>query len=98
MHRSGGGQRFLNQGQLPPPGDAGRYADKDTAMTAFPGDASFEHINPSIFRIESIWSTGDASATAFVVAMLANSRKLILATAKHVLDVPEDQDVHWKIQ
>jgi hypothetical protein len=67
-------------------------------MTDFPGDTSYEQISQSIFRIESTWATGGASATAFVIGMLANSRKLILATAQHVLDVPDDQDVYWKIQ
>src|SRR4051812_25393675 len=67
-------------------------------MSSFPGDKTFERISPSIFRIETAWSTGVASATGFVIAMLGSSRKLILATAKHVLDVPEDQDIHWKVQ
>jgi len=67
-------------------------------VSTFPGDTSFDHISKSIFRIESTWTSGTASATAFVIAMLANSRKLILATAKHVVEVPEDQDVYWKIQ
>ncbi|MBI3469564.1 MAG: hypothetical protein HY000_41715 [Planctomycetes bacterium] len=67
-------------------------------MSVLPGDSSFEQIRSSIFRVEAQWLGGSATATAFVVAMLRESKKLVLATAKHVLDVPEDRDVLWAIQ
>ena len=67
-------------------------------MTAFPGDDSLEEISPSIFRIETEWPDGRATGTGFVIAMFRDSRKLILATAKHVLDFPDDQTVWWKVQ
>lgn len=64
-------------------------------MAGFPGDSSFEHIAPSIFRVETKWAGGSATATAFVVAMFRDCKRPILATAKHVLDFPDDQTVVW---
>ena len=64
----------------------------------FYGDKSFEEIRPSIFRIETKWSEGVGSATGFVVGKLRDSKKLVIATAKHVLDFPEDETVWWKVQ
>lgn len=67
-------------------------------MAIFRGDTSFDGISPSIFRLETTWDNGKKSAhgTAFVVAMLRDSRRLVLATAKHVLDFPENETVWWK--
>lgn len=67
-------------------------------MSTFPGDKSFEQINPSIFRVETRWANKRAVGTGFVLAMFANSKKLVLATAKHVLDFPDDETIAWKVQ
>jgi hypothetical protein len=68
------------------------------SMSAFPGERSFDAIVPSIFRVEARSSAGVSQGTGFVIGMYKESRKLLLATAKHVLDVPEAETVRWKIE
>ncbi|OAI49028.1 hypothetical protein AYO44_01095 [Planctomycetaceae bacterium SCGC AG-212-F19] len=82
-------------------------------MTQFPGDRSFELFSSSIFRIEARWGLGaspgagqqppagqvwSSVATGFAVAIFADSRRLVLATARHVLDVPDDEMIGWRVQ
>jgi hypothetical protein len=63
------------------------------------GEETFDDIRKSTFRVETHWSGGGgSSATAFTVATFRDSKKLVLATAAHVLDCPENDTVHWKIQ
>lgn len=54
-----------------------------------------------VFRIEAKWLTANSKvssyATGFAVAKLPNG-KLVLATAKHMLDVPKDVMVDWVVQ
>ena len=64
----------------------------------FPGDRSFDLIAPSIFRVETRWENKVASATAFVLGKYRDTGKLILATAKHVLDFADDDVVSWLLQ
>ena len=62
------------------------------------GEETFDQIRKSTFRVETHWSGGGGCATAFTVATFMNSKRLVLATAAHVLDCPENETVHWKIQ
>lgn len=64
----------------------------------FRGDECLEEVRPSIFRIETKWSKKVSSATGFVVGKLRDSKKLVIATAKHVLDLPKNETVWWKVQ
>jgi hypothetical protein len=63
-----------------------------------PDDGGFEYIGRSIFRVETTWSGRTATGTGFVVGMIRDSRKIILATARHCLEVPEDEVVSWRVQ
>jgi hypothetical protein len=68
----------------------------------FPAERLFAEIRPSIFRILTIWDKPDGGsedfsiATGFVVAVYRDTRRLVIATAKHVLDVPDDRNVKWR--
>lgn len=62
------------------------------------GEETFNQIRNSTFRVETNWSGGRCSATAFTVATFRDSKKLVLATAAHVLNYPENETVHWRIQ
>ena len=67
-------------------------------MAGFPGDRSFGEISKSIFRVETSWGATTVFGTGFVIAKFNQSQKLVLATAKHVLDFPADETVQWKVQ
>jgi hypothetical protein len=67
-------------------------------VAEFPGDRSFAEISRSIFRVETSWSVGTAHGTGFVIATFRDSKKLVLATAKHVLKVPDDETVQWRVE
>jgi hypothetical protein len=67
-------------------------------MPMFPSDRLFDQIKPSILRIDWSWPGGSVSGTAFVVAVLRDSRKLVIATAKHVLAFPSNQTISWKVE
>jgi len=61
----------------------------------FCGDRLFDEISTHIFRVEVETPDGKRwSGTAFTIAKMVTTNKLILATAKHVIDVP-DQGVTW---
>ena len=67
-------------------------------MAMFPGDCSFEELAPSIFRIEATCDRQTFAGTGFTVALFMASRRLVLSTAKHVLDFPKDKPVLWKVE
>lgn len=70
----------------------------DTKPRFFPDEGGFPTVRNSIFRIEVTDGDRTASATAFCVAILQDEGRLVLATAKHVVGVPEDKTVWWKVQ
>lgn len=60
-----------------------------------------DQLRPSILRIETRWLGGGASATGFVVARTEQLKRLVVVTAKHVLDFPvpvETQQIVWTVQ
>lgn len=63
-----------------------------------PGDSTFEELAPSIFRIEAACAGEAFVGTGFTLALFQQSRRLVLSTAKHVVDFPEDKPVDWKVQ
>lgn len=74
-----------------------------TYQPTIPSDwnAGLETLRSSIFRLQVSYclETGEdvaASATGFVLGVCEKSRRLILATAGHVVnDLPKDRDVTW---
>jgi hypothetical protein len=63
----------------------------------------FDEVAKGIFRVETsyIGEEGEvckASATAFSLAIALQSKRLVLATAAHVVDFPVSTGVEWKIQ
>lgn len=71
-------------------------------MRDFPIDDHLAEMCTRVFRLVTGWKNDSGnplscSATGFAVAKLPNG-KFVLATAKHVLDVPEDRMVDWVIQ
>ncbi len=67
-------------------------------MSSSLGEKGFDQISLSVFRIETRWSAGFAVGTGFVVGRMRDSQKLVIATAKHVLDFPQNETVWWKVQ
>ena len=67
-------------------------------MLGLRSDDIFDLVGPSIFRIETRWFGGGASATGFAVSRLIKAKRPILATAAHVLDFPETDRIEWTVQ
>ena len=59
---------------------------------------AFDLIAPSIFRIECRTSEFCAAATGFAIARLTKSERLVLATARHVVECAQFRDAHWLVQ
>jgi hypothetical protein len=53
---------------------------------------------PSIFRIEVEFEGKAWAGTGFTIAKLEKSNRLFLATAKHVIDIPDDASPIVKVQ
>lgn len=66
-----------------------------------PSEAAFERAGRSIFKVETRWNVGGrpmaASATAFAIARFEKSNRLVVVTARHVLDFPRDCTVNWRV-
>src|SRR5438045_4154613 len=61
-------------------------------------DDALDALRSSIFRVEARWTGGGSSGTCFGIARQPRLNRLIVATAKHVLEVPTDLSVVWKVQ
>lgn len=59
---------------------------------------AFETAARSIFRIEAKWWGDSAGGTAFAVARLQRSKRLVLATARHVIEAASVEPVEWLVQ
>jgi hypothetical protein len=67
-------------------------------MSILPSEKGFDEISSSIFRVETSWSGKMSIGTGFIVGKMRDSQKLIIATAKHVLNFPENETIRWKVQ
>ena len=59
------------------------------------GDDAFPIVAPSVFQVCASWDDHFVAGTRFVVAVYGELRRLVVATAKHVIDVPDDRDISW---
>ncbi|MBI2167082.1 MAG: hypothetical protein HYU34_02420 [Candidatus Omnitrophica bacterium] len=59
---------------------------------------AFDYMEQFVFRVEANWDNERVTASGFSVAILEKQRKLVLATAKHVLDIPKDKIISWKVE
>ena len=55
-------------------------------------------VRKRVFRVQTSWNGLVRVGTAFMIARLAPSRRIIVATAKHVLDFPADARVDWRFE
>jgi hypothetical protein len=74
-----------------------RHEHKYT-FVRWPGESAFEALRSQIYRVETASSNGRAVASAFAVARFQRSNRLVIATAGHVLTVPNDEEVEWSVQ
>jgi len=64
----------------------------------FCGDRLFDQMSPHIFRVEVETPDGEKwTGTAFTIARMPQANKLILATAKHVVEVPDKGTTWWTL-
>ncbi len=64
-----------------------------------PADCSLDTLASSIFRIDVTNNGQTFSGSGFTVALFQKTRRLVLATAKHVLARPDDDKADiWKVQ
>ena len=62
-----------------------------------PGDTTFDAISSFILRISVTWGEEIAHGAGFVIGRLHSTGQLIVATARHVLAAPKDQDLEWEV-
>ncbi len=65
--------------------------------TVSPEEALGE-IRKRTFRVQAAWLGGARSGTAFMIARLQPSNRIVVATAKHMLEFPDDEQVEWCYQ
>ena len=71
---------------------------KANQMETFPACAAFDATKGSIFRITVTVGSQAWRGTGFAIAQLLNSNRLIVASAKHVIDVPIGEPVSWHVE
>ena len=67
-------------------------------MLAQHSEEAFDRASQSIFRIEGKWWGGNAVGTAFAVARLQESKRLVVGTARHVIAAGATQAADWLVQ
>ncbi|MEE9130814.1 MAG: hypothetical protein V3T84_12405 [Phycisphaerales bacterium] len=67
-------------------------------MLALHSAEAFDRVSKSLFRIEWTSATDSDWGTAFTIARLQISKQLLLATAKHVVEVASNEPVEWLVQ
>lgn len=67
-------------------------------MLALHSAEAFDRVSRSLFRIEWNSATGSDWGTGFAIARLQTSKQLILATAKHVVEVALNEPAEWLVQ
>lgn len=63
-----------------------------------PLSQAFEQIRRSVLAIEVKSGTEHWSGTGFVCGILSPSRRLIVATARHILEVSRDEPTYWIVR
>lgn len=69
-----------------------------SVMTDWDPFFGFERIRRATFHVEARWEGGGWHGTAFYLAGFNRSKRAVLATAKHVISVPQDRLVTWKLR
>lgn len=59
---------------------------------------SIEEIRKRTFRIVTTCGDSVRHGTGFMIARLVPSQRIVIATAKHVLEFPEDAHVRWRFE
>lgn len=61
-------------------------------------EEAVEEVRKRTFYVETTWPGGGGCGTAFMIARLQPSNRIISATAGHVLRFPEEAHVDWCVQ
>lgn len=67
-------------------------------MLAQHSAVAFEQASKSIFRIEAKRGSSSGIGTGFAVARLAGSKRLVLATARHIVELWTIDRIEWIVQ
>lgn len=61
-------------------------------------EAAVELVRQRVFRIQTEWPGGGWTGTAFYFADTTRSEKVVLATARHVVEFPAHAKIRWAVE
>lgn len=61
-------------------------------------EEAFEEVRKRTFRLQTAWAGKTRLGTAFMLFRLYPSNRIVVATAAHVLDFPDDAQVTWSVR